>query len=111
MLSTSWVVPRMGSQSTTNSYNFEVVNEFIYLGTVINTNNDVSLEIKRRETLANWCYFGLNRQFSRDLSCATKLILYKALILPVLLYGADAWSLSSIDAAALGVFEGKVLVQ
>ena len=30
----------------------------------ITTNNDVSLEIKRRVTLANMCYFGLNRQLS-----------------------------------------------
>ena len=61
--------------------------KFIYLG----TNNDVSLEIKRRVTLANMCYFGLNRQLSsRDLSRATKLTLYKALILPVLLFGAEA---------------------
>ena len=43
MLRTSGVVPRMGSQITANSYNFDVVKEFIYLGTAINTNNDVSL--------------------------------------------------------------------
>ena len=56
---------------------------YIYLGTAINTNNDVSLEAKRRVTLANRCYFGLNRQLSsRDLSRATALTLYKALILP-----------------------------
>ena len=30
-------------------------------------------------------------------------------ILPVLLYGAEAWILLSTDAAALGVFERKVL--
>ena len=48
MLSTSGVVCRMGSQITGNSFNFDVVMEFIYLGTAINTNNDVSLEIKRR---------------------------------------------------------------
>ena len=44
-----------------------------------------------------------------DLSRVTKLTLYKALILPVLLYGAEAWTLSSADAAALGVFERKLL--
>ena len=32
---------------TPNSYNFDIVKEFIYLSTAINTNNDVSLEIKR----------------------------------------------------------------
>ena len=46
---------------------------------------------------------------SRDLSCATKLRLYKSLILPVLVYGAEAWTLSNTDAAALGVVERKVL--
>ena len=110
MLSTSGVVPRMWSQITANSYNFDVVKEFIYLGTAINTNNDVNLEIKRRVTLANRCYLALNRQLSsRDLSNATKLTLYKALILPVLLYGAEARTLSSTDAAALAVFERNVL--
>ena len=68
------------------------------------------LGIKRRITLANRCYYGLNGQLSnRDLSRTTKLILYKTLILPVLLYGAEAWTLLSTDAAALRVFERKVL--
>ena len=84
----------MRSQNTANSYNFDVVKD----GTAINTNNDVSLEIKRRVT--NRWYFGLNRQL---------ITLYKALILPVLLYGAEAWTLSNTDAADLGVFERKVL--
>ena len=53
MLSTSGVVAQMGTLITANSYNFDVVKEFIYLGTVISTNNDVSLEIKHRVTLAN----------------------------------------------------------
>ena len=46
---------------------------------------------------------------SRDLSRAMKLTLYKALILPVLLYGAEA--LSNTDVAALGVFARKVLLK
>ena len=39
----------------------------------------------------------------------TNLILYKTLILPVLPYGAKAWTLLSTDAAALKVFDRKVL--
>ena len=38
----------------------------------------------------------------------TKLILYKTLILPVFLYGPEAWTLLSTDAAALRVFERKI---
>ena len=71
--------------------------------------NDVSLEIKRRITLANRCYYGLNGQLSsRDLSRTTKLILYKTVILPMLLYGAEGWMLLNNDVAALRVFERKV---
>ena len=64
MPSTSGDVPRMGSQITANSCNYDVVKEYIYLGFAINTNNDVSQEIKRRVTLTNRCYFGLYRQLS-----------------------------------------------
>ena len=112
MLPTSGVVPCKGSQITANSYNFDVVKDFICLGTDINTNNDVSLEIKRRVTHGNSCYFGLNRQLSsKDLSHATKLTLYKALILSVLLYGAEKWTLSNTDSAALGVSQEKSAAQ
>ena len=46
---------------------------------------------------------------NRDLSVTTKLILYKTLILTVLLYGAEPWMLLNNDAAALRIFERKVL--
>ena len=110
MLSSCRGTRRIGTEVSCDSYAFDVVEEFIYLGTAINANNDVSLEIKRRVTLANRCYFGLNKQLrNRDLSRATKLTLYKTLILPVLLYGAEAWTLTRNDAAVLRVFERKVL--
>ena len=38
--------------------------QFIYLGSAVTTKNDVSLEIKRRITLVNRCYYGLNGQLS-----------------------------------------------
>ena len=69
----------------TDCYNFEVVKEFVYIGSSINTNNDISSEIRRRITLANRCYFGLRKQLSkRAISWRTKICLYKSLILPVL---------------------------
>ena len=60
-------------------------------GFAVTTKNYVSLEIKRKIPLANRCCYDLNGQLSnRDLSRTTKLILYKMLIIPVLLYGAEA---------------------
>ena len=93
-----------------DGYNFEVVKDFVYLGSSINSDNHISLEIRRRITLANRCYFGLRKQLSKKaLSWRTKICLYKPLILPVLLYGAEAWTLTSADEQALGVFERKIL--
>ena len=66
------------------AYNFEVVKDFVYLGSSINTDNDISLQNRRRITLANGCYFGLRKQLSKKaLSWRTKICLYKSLILPV----------------------------
>jgi len=100
----------LGQHVAFNGYTFEVVKDFVYLGTSINTNNDVSMEIKRRITLANRCYYGLSRQLrSKAFSRRTKLTLYKSLILPVLLYGAEAWTLNTKDERMLGAFERKLL--
>ena len=83
MFSTSRDERRIDSQITADNYTFDTVKEFIYFGSAVTTKNDVSLEIKRRITLANRRYYGLNGQLSnRDLSRMTKLILYKTLILP-----------------------------
>jgi sorting nexin-29 len=57
-----------GSPDSTNSSNqslvveedtIEAVNEFIYLGMLVNKKNDITSEIKRRTLMANRCYFGL----------------------------------------------------
>ena len=110
MLSTKKQNYRLGQHVKFDSYNFEVVKDFVYLGASINNTNNISLEIQRRITLANRCYFGLNRQLSsRALSRRTKLSLYKSLILPVLIYGAESWTMTAADEKSLGTFERKIL--
>ena len=69
MFSTSRDMRRIDSQITADNYTVDTVKEFIYLGSAVTTKNDVSLDIKRRITLVNRCYYGLNGQLSnRDLS-------------------------------------------
>ena len=110
MHSTSRSTRRGNSSIAAESYAFDSVKEFIYLGTAITQDNNISLEINRRISLANKCYFGLSRHMrSKALSRRTKTTLYKTLILPVLMYGSEAWVVSANDAAALGVFERKIL--
>ena len=80
------------------------------MGFLIDANNDISVEIKKRILLANIGFYGLKRQFrSQFLSIKNKIKLYKTLIRPVLAYGSETWVLSKPDEARLGVFERKVL--
>ena len=79
-------------------YNFEVVKDFVYIGSSINTNNEIRLEIRRRITLANRCYLGLSNWVKKP-SLGERRFAYilKSLILPVLLYGAETWTMTSSD--------------
>ena len=57
---------------------FEVVDEFVYLGPLIRKENDISLEIKRRIMSANRSYHGLQRHLrSKILTKKTKLSITK----------------------------------
>jgi hypothetical protein len=70
---------------------FEQVNSFMYLGTLITIGNDISAEINNRITLANRIYFGMaNVLKAKNISRKHKVIIYKTLIKPVLMYGVEA---------------------
>lgn len=45
-----------------DDHNFEVVKEFVYLGTLVNNSNTIKDEIKKRTMAANQCYYGLSKQ-------------------------------------------------
>ena len=87
MLSTRKTSSGLGPTVELENYSFEIVKDFIYLGTAINKTN----EIRRRIVMANRCYYGLSKRLkSKATSRQTKVTLYKTLILPMLLYGSEA---------------------
>jgi hypothetical protein len=91
-------------------YNFEVVTEFMYLGSLVKCNINLEEEIKRRIIIGNRCYYGnLKLIKSQLLKRRTKCRLYKTSILPTVLYGFESWTLSKAHEALLGGFEGKIL--
>ena len=94
---------------TINGVNYEGVAEFIYLGTLISIANSVEKEIQKRILAGNRTYFPAVSLFrSRLLSRATKMLLYKTLIRPVVSCGAEAWTMTKKDEQALLVFERKI---
>lgn len=100
----------LGQNATIGKYNFEVVKEFIYLGGVVDSDNNMSLEVKRRIMLANRAYFSLSHTMrSKIISRKTKIALYKTLILPILMYGSESWTMDTKEETILGCFERKIL--
>ena len=91
-----------------NGVTYEVA-EFIYLDTLISNDNSVGKKIQRRNLASNRTYFAAICLFrSQRLSRASKLMLYKALIRPVVSYGAEAWTLTKKKEQALVIFERKI---
>jgi len=92
-----------------NGVTYEGVAEFVYLGTLISNDNSVEKEIQRRILTGNITYFTAISLFrSRLLSTATKIILYKTLIRPVVSYGAEGLTLTKKEEQALLIFERKI---
>jgi len=73
---------------------FERVEEFKYLGTTLTHQNSIVEEIKSRLRSGNACYHLVqNLLSSRLLSKNIKIKIYRTIILQVVLYGCEAWSL------------------
>jgi hypothetical protein len=83
---------------------------FRYLGTTITNRNLIQEEIKRRLNSGNAYYHSVqNLLSSRLLSRNLKIRIYENIMLPVVLYGCETWSLTLREQHCLRVFENRVL--
>lgn len=86
------------------------VDDFKYLGVIINGENNRSVEIKERILAGNRAYWGYQK-FLRDknITRKTKLRIYKTAIRPVVTYAAETICLTKQDENKLRIFERKIL--
>ena len=94
----------------TDNSTFERVEEFKYLGTILTNQNFIPEEIKSRLRSGNACYHSVqNLLSSRLLFKNLKIKIYRTIILPVVWYGCETWSLTLREERKLRVFENMVL--
>ena len=100
---------RSHSMKIDNSY-IERVEDFKYLGTTLTNQNSIQEQIKSRLKLENACYYSVQNLLSSILpSKNLKIKIYRTIILPVVLYGCETWSLTFRKERRLRVFENRVL--
>jgi len=86
------------------------VEEFKYLGTTSTNQNSIAEEIKSRLRSGNACYYSVQNLLSSRLLCKNlKIKIYRTIILPVVLYGCEAWLLTLREERKLRVLENMVL--
>jgi hypothetical protein len=107
----SWVqIARWSHNTKTDTCSFERVEEFRYLWTTLTNQNSVLEEIKSRSKSGSAWYHSLeNLSSSSLLSKYIKIKIYRTIILPVILYGCETWSLTLGEECRLRVFENRVL--
>jgi hypothetical protein len=80
------------------------------LGTRLTNQNDIHDEIKNILNSGNACYYSVQSLFSsRPISKNLKTKIYETVILPVVLYGCESWSLTLREESELRVFENTML--
>ena len=72
----------------------ETVSDFIFLGFKITADGDCSHEIKRCLLLGRKVMTNLGSILkSRDITLPTKVCLFKTMVLPIVMYGCESWTI------------------
>jgi hypothetical protein len=103
------------TQNARQNYNVNITNmsfknvaQVKYVG--MTDQSLIQEEIKRRLDLHNACYHSVqNLLFSHLLPKIVKIIMYKTVIFPVVMYVCETWSLTLREERRLRVFKNRVL--
>ena len=100
----------MPSTMKVDNSSIERVGEFRYLGTTLTNQNSIQKRIRSRLKSGNACYHSVQNLLSSSLLFKNlKIEIYRTIILPVVLYGCETWSLTLREEHRVMVFENRVL--
>ena len=76
----------------------KTVTDFLFLGSKITADGDCSHEIKRRLLLGRKVMTNLDSVLkSRDVTLPTKVLVVKAILFPVVMYGCESWTIKKAE--------------
>ena len=84
----------------------ETVTDFIFGGSKITADGDCSYEIKRRLLFGRKVMTNLDSMLkSRDITLPTNIHPVKAMVLPVVMYGCESWTIKQAEHQRIDAFE------
>ena len=84
----------------------ETVTDFIFLGSKITADGDCSHEIRRHLLLQRKTMINLGSILkSRYITLPTKVPIFKAMVLIVVMYGCERWTIKIAEGQRINVFE------
>ena len=84
----------------------QTVTDFIFLGSKITADGDCSHEIKRRLLFGRKAMTNLDSILkSRDITVPTKVLIVKAMVFPVVMYGCESWTIKKAECHRIDAFE------
>jgi len=84
----------------------EIVSDVIFGGSKITADGDCSHEIRRRLLLGRKAMTNLDSILkSRDIILPTKVRLVKAMVVPVVMYGCESWTVKKAECQRTDAFE------
>ena len=84
----------------------ETVRDFIFLGSKITADGDCSHEIKRCLLLGRKVMTNLGSILkSRDITLPTQVLIVKAMVFPVVMYGCESWTVKKAECRRIDAFE------
>jgi len=103
---TKIMVSRPNTSGQIDGETVETVSEFIFLCSKITADGKCSHEIKRRLLLGRKVMTNLDTIFkSRDITLPTKVLLVKAMVFPVVIYGCESWTVKKAEHQRIDAFE------
>ena len=84
----------------------ETMSDFIFLGSKTTADGNCSHEIKRRLLLGRKVMTNLDSILkSRDIILPTKVPIIKAMVIPVVMYGCESWTIKKAEHRRIDAFE------